>query len=103
MTYFLFIFFLISPTENVTVTEIRDACNMDGWSVVNIEASSDTKSSTEHLLEYLKPFTRYACYIKTYTLIDKNYQNKGGLSEILYFMTKPFSKLIINVNLSNYH
>lgn len=43
----------------------------------------------DHIIPNLKPYTRYALYIKTYTI---NTATKGAQSDIKYFKTKPDSK-----------
>ena len=45
-----------------------------------------------HIVPNLKPFTQYAMYIKTYTIQS---ERKGAQSDIIYFKTKPTSKLSV--------
>lgn len=45
-----------------------------------------------HLLPYLKPYTQYAFYVKTYTIAT---EQSGAQSQISYFRTKPDGKLQI--------
>ena len=44
------------------------------------------------LIPHLKPYTRYAFYVKTYTIES---ETNGALSPILYFRTYPASELPI--------
>lgn len=71
--------------------EGRDACSSNVWNVDDYEASVDGDNVT-HIIPHLRPFTRYALYIKTYTIKK---EKKGAQSEIIYFQTKPDSKLKI--------
>lgn len=79
------VFYIPAVHENITEWDGRDACGNDGWLVddVNDFTSSDTISFP---LTKLEPWTKYAFYIKAYTLST---EQSGAQSKIQYFRTLP--------------
>lgn len=87
-------------TGNVSMFDGRDACTDTEWSVIDFEANEESKRSDRNdtlivnepvnrilgMIPGLEPASRYAMYIKTYTIASAE---KGGISEIKYFVTKP--------------
>ncbi|KAJ2948131.1 hypothetical protein O0L34_g9931 [Tuta absoluta] len=93
--------------QNVTIYGQRDACS-DSWNVLDVtldeaRGSNSSKADPSDATRYdmyselckdaqplffplnqLTPFTRYAAYVKTYTL-----NKKGAQSDIIYFKTLP--------------
>jgi insulin receptor len=75
--------------QNVSIFDGRDACSTNVWKVDDFETSGDSDSNDTnliHIITYLKPYTQYALYVKTYTIAS---ETKGALSDILYFKTQP--------------
>ncbi|XP_053611419.1 insulin receptor-like isoform X2 [Plodia interpunctella] len=97
--------YYIEAEKNVTLYEQRDACS-DTWNVIDrtkdevrsANATAEVTSPTElmrdpcpvqpsfTMLPDLKPFTRYAAYVKAYTTQQ---DRKGAQSSIIYFKTLP--------------
>ena len=104
--------------KNVTIFDGRNACSKNEWKVFeyvdsdessslpshpndkNITVSKTTVNEThvklggmlpyvQHIITNLKPFTRYALYVKTYMIRS---ESKGAQSEIIYFKTLPARK-----------
>lgn len=77
-----------APFTNVSVFVGRDTSRKeDGWQVEDI-TTIDRKAPTVQIpLTNLKPYTQYAYYVKTYTIVS---EPNGGQSDILYFRTKPW-------------
>ncbi|XP_015912635.1 insulin-like peptide receptor isoform X2 [Parasteatoda tepidariorum] len=69
---------------NVTIFDGRDACGADEWKIDDVDANEDPTVIT--LLTHLKPFTRYAAYMRTYTIASAAV---GAQTPIIYFQTKP--------------
>ncbi|XP_074599989.1 insulin receptor-like isoform X2 [Brevipalpus obovatus] len=79
-----------TPSGNVSIYGGTDACNNNGWKVLEDEPRLGSSSKRlEYNLDHLKPFTRYALYVKTYTIKINSGDDKGGLSDIVYFVTEP--------------
>lgn len=74
------------PEGEVSLFEGRDACGGDGWKPDDItDFGNGTEKEINAILSLLTPYTRYAFYIKTYTIAS---EPRGGQSEIHYFRTK---------------
>lgn len=79
--------------DNVTMFDGRDGCNSqnDVW-VTREVTPIETNSYSKKVVEYqdtaitVKPATRYALYIKTFTILAGS---KGALSDVIYFSTAP--------------
>lgn len=74
-----------APYKNVTLYDGRDACGGDGWRVDDV-AYEPSQPEISHILTYLKPYTQYAFYVKTYTIAT---ERTGAQSSIQYFVTYP--------------
>ncbi|KAF7271558.1 hypothetical protein GWI33_015587 [Rhynchophorus ferrugineus] len=74
-----------ATTQTVNFYDGRDACGQDNWAVDDV-ANNQDKDPIQHILTNLKPYTRYAFYIKTYTLAS---EQNGAQSKIMYFTTQP--------------
>ncbi|KAG5668610.1 hypothetical protein PVAND_016546 [Polypedilum vanderplanki] len=79
------VYYIAAPNKNVTLWDGRDACGNDGWSVEDVNDFSHVQKITQPLTK-LEPYTRYAYYVKAYTLAT---ENTGAQSEISYFTTMP--------------
>ncbi len=78
--------------QNVSIFDGRDACSTNVWKVDYFEAGVESDNNATNLnytITYLKPYTQYALYVKTYTIAS---ETKGAQSDILYFKTQPDSK-----------
>lgn len=65
----------------------------DRWKTIDHKPESETRregEQTADLLFHLKPFTKYAVYVQTYTVMTAQ---RGARSSIVYFVTKPDSML----------
>lgn len=63
----------------------RNACGNDDWNVEDVSSFSASQSISQPITK-LEPYTRYAFYVKAFTLAT---EQKGAQSEIMYFTTKP--------------
>lgn len=82
-----------SRPQNVSMFDGMDACGTNNWQVKDREVGSTSEEKSDVIYEYiphLKPFTRYAIYVKTYTVAAES--TLGGATPITYFVTKPTSK-----------
>lgn len=79
------------PSGNVTMFDGRDGCNNanDVWTTIE-EAPPKPKlngsDTTQQIIIDVKPATRYALYVKTFTI---GAGATGALSDIIYFKTAP--------------
>lgn len=77
------------PNGTVTMFDGRDGCNSqnDVWYTIEEPPQKDnTTDTTQHILIQIKPATRYALYVKTYTILEGS---MGALSDMIYFETAP--------------
>ncbi|XP_053679248.1 insulin-like receptor [Anopheles nili] len=79
------VYYIEAPHENVTFYDGRDACNSEGWRVDDVPNMQE-RDQFNHILTRLIAFSRYAYYVKTYTLSS---ENLGGQTDITYFRTSP--------------
>ncbi|GFU87938.1 insulin-like receptor [Trichonephila clavipes] len=82
------IYYREAPDKNVTIFDGRDACGADEWKIDDVDANDEDESIIT-LLPHLKPFTRYAAYMRTYTIASALV---GAQSPIIYFTTRPSKK-----------
>lgn len=95
-----YVVYFTEASQNVTMYDGRDACGSDGWRVEDVSAESysmqvvtnnvtgenETVPVYNHILTMLQPYTRYAYYIKTYTIAT---ERSGAQSAVEYFTTFP--------------
>lgn len=79
------------PSGKVTMFDGRDGCNSqsDVWMTIEVPPVQTRGSSADEFQEAIitvKPSTRYALYVKTYTIFAGS---TGALSDIIYFETAP--------------
>lgn len=83
-------------TENENITYEANACGNNTWQIVDVGIPS-LNSTVSKYIGNLKPYTKYAAYVKTFTankIISsekKNFTENGspvGQSEIIFFRTK---------------
>ncbi|KAJ8986209.1 hypothetical protein NQ317_009915, partial [Molorchus minor] len=77
-----------APYRNVTMYDGRDACGQDNWRVYDVPFQQGDPIVTQPLPN-LKPYSQYAFYVKTYTIVSDRTDRTGALSDIQYFTTKP--------------
>jgi len=75
------VYYIEAPYQNLTLYDGRDACGGDGWHVEDMAANMNTT-----ILTWLKPYTQYAYYVKTYSIAT---ERSGAQSSIQYFRTLP--------------
>ena len=82
-----------APSGSVTMFDGRDGCNNQNDVWITLEETTLKQKSNENKNdEYqevfigVKPATRYALYVKTYTILAGA---KGALSDMIYFETAP--------------
>jgi len=74
-------------TENENVMYEANACGNNTWQIVDVGTSRNSTVS-KHITN-LKPYTKYAAYVKTFTARNKNsFISPVGQSEIIFFRTK---------------
>ncbi|XP_058171613.1 insulin-like receptor [Anopheles ziemanni] len=80
------VYYSVAPeTGEIAMYDGRDACNSQSWRVDDVRNQLD-ENQTTHILTRLDNNTRYAYYVKTYTL---SLENVGGQTNITYFKTPP--------------
>lgn len=85
--------------RNLNPYEEVYGCGDDNWKVRDVLVDYDRANQQASTVQpSLKPFTRYAFYVKTYTT-----QTIGGLSPIYYIHTLPSrpSEVVVNMYYSN--
>ncbi|RWS20057.1 Insulin-like peptide receptor, partial [Leptotrombidium deliense] len=83
------IFYKEAPARNVTMYDGRDACGSSEWDSIDYAIDTTTEDQEPYestIVTQLQPFTQYALFIRTYTMIG---QKKGAISDIIYFTTMP--------------
>uniref|UniRef100_A0ABD2XMG2 Tyrosine-protein kinase receptor n=1 Tax=Trichogramma kaykai TaxID=54128 RepID=A0ABD2XMG2_9HYME len=101
-----------APNQNVSMYDSRDACGGDGWKVTDVAPQDEEKKNPletavddgaggfpydvphsnpinyhqSTILASLKPYTQYAYYVKTYTILT---ERSGAQSKLQYFTTLP--------------
>ncbi|XP_056645512.1 insulin-like receptor [Diorhabda sublineata] len=79
------VYYVEAPYDNVTQYDGKDACGQDNWRVLDIP-NKEGDTNITFVIRDLKPFTRYAFYVKTYTIAN---ERNGAQSSIQYFRTLP--------------
>ncbi|XP_012223767.2 insulin receptor-like [Linepithema humile] len=80
-------------TENENITYEANACGNNTWQIVDVGIPS-LNSTVSKYINNLKPYTKYAAYVKTFTAKNKDSAIAGssrspvGQSEIIFFRTK---------------
>lgn len=91
--------YLISYREvesgNITMFDGRDGCSND-WHTIEESTNALFKDDYKEVLLSVKPATRYALYVRTFTILS---QDNGALSDIIYFRTAPHSKYRIKTTI----
>lgn len=78
-----------APNGNLTMFDGRDGCYSDVWTTIEEPPGTNKDDNYRETVIDVKPATRYALYIKTFTILA---QNTGALSDIIYFRSAPHSK-----------
>ncbi|KAK2588363.1 hypothetical protein KPH14_004377 [Odynerus spinipes] len=82
-------------TENENVTYEANSCGNNTWQIVDVDIPNGNslilKTVSKHI-SGLKPYTKYAVYVKTFTTRNgsfaDDFSNPVGQSEIIFFRTK---------------
>lgn len=87
-------------TENENITYEANACGNNTWQIVDVDIPKGNslllKTVSKHI-SGLKPYTKYAVYVKTFTTRNESFTNSFGKSsasnpvgqsEIIFFRTK---------------
>jgi len=77
-------------TENENISYEANACGNNTWQIVDVPSSNSTVSKN---ITNLKPYTKYAAYVKTFTARNKKNSSNSfvtpvGQSKIIFFRTK---------------
>ncbi|XP_012542075.1 insulin receptor [Monomorium pharaonis] len=79
-------------TENENITYEANACGNNTWQIVDVNILPSWNSTVSKYISNLKPYTKYAAFVKTFAARDKNSSNTFvtpvGQSEIIFFRTK---------------
>ncbi|KAG7175446.1 Insulin-like receptor-like 2, partial [Homarus americanus] len=74
--------------KNISIYESEGPCSDQGWSTMEMDAGNSTGGTITGSIVNLEPYTRYAVYVKTYSLASSA---KGAQSEVLYAVTSPYN------------
>lgn len=75
-------------TENENITYEANACGNNTWQIVDVDIPSWNRTVSKYIAN-LKPYTKYAAYVKTFTARNKkSFMSPVGQSEIIFFWTK---------------
>ncbi|XP_071545123.1 insulin-like growth factor 1 receptor [Panulirus ornatus] len=76
--------------KNVSLYESEGPCSDQGWSTVEMAAGNATGigGAVYGTIVNLEPYTRYAVYVKTYSLASSA---EGAQSDVLYAVTSPYN------------
>ncbi|CAG5095970.1 Similar to InR: Insulin-like receptor (Aedes aegypti) [Cotesia congregata] len=81
---------IYNPSEGQRL--LGNSCGDKHWRILDVEIPSLDSPNTKisKLIVDLKPYTKYAAYVKTLAVRDKNsFRSPTGQSEIMYFTTEP--------------
>lgn len=76
-----YIYYYKETEKNVTMFQGRHGCMTDDWM---IDKSMGT--NLRHVIKDLKPFTRYALFVKTFAITDYHIES-NSFSKVIYFTT----------------
>nr|ANC28181.1 tyrosine kinase insulin receptor [Sagmariasus verreauxi] len=76
--------------RNISLYESEGPCSDQGWSTVEMAAGNATGAggAVHGTIVNLEPYTRYAVYVKTYSLASSE---EGAQSDVLYAVTSPYN------------
>ena len=80
-------------TESPNVTYEGNSCGNNTWQILDVEnpnGNSTKEVTISKMITNLKPYTRYAAYVKTFTARSKSkdFSSIVGQSKIIFFRTK---------------
>lgn len=74
-------------TENENITYDMSACGNNTWQIVDVDIPNRNLNVSKHIRN-LKPYTKYAAYVKTFTARNKtSFASPVGQSQIIFFRT----------------
>uniref|UniRef100_A0A6V7MAY0 receptor protein-tyrosine kinase n=1 Tax=Bracon brevicornis TaxID=1563983 RepID=A0A6V7MAY0_9HYME len=78
-------------TKYENITHDTNSCSGKQWQIIDVESDPESLDPVIKLkITDLKPYTKYAVYVKTMMTKDKNRAGSGtGQSRIIFFMTEP--------------
>ncbi|MEQ2192798.1 Insulin-like growth factor 1 receptor, partial [Xenoophorus captivus] len=77
------------PFQNITEFDGQDGCGSNSWHMVDVDLPQDKNTDPIFTLQYLKPWTQYAIYVKATTLQVKDEHISVAKSDIIYIRTRP--------------
>ncbi|XP_066589101.1 insulin-like receptor isoform X2 [Prorops nasuta] len=82
-------------TENENITYEANACGNNNWQMVDVDVPNQNSSFVSKLITELKPYTKYAAYVKTFSAMNDSLSTNSrgkasqvGQSEIMFFRTR---------------
>ncbi|XP_063977863.1 insulin-like receptor [Diachasmimorpha longicaudata] len=84
--------YIEANNETVNVTHENNACGHNKWHIVDVDIpdKNPPRGLITQYVSDLKPYTRYAVYVKTLSARSRNTPNGlTGQSQILFFRTDP--------------
>lgn len=76
-------------TENENITYEANACGNNTWQIVDVDVPRNWNSTVSKNITNLKPYTKYAAFVKTFMARNKNsFMSPVGQSTIIFFRTK---------------
>ncbi|MED6231465.1 Insulin-like growth factor 1 receptor [Ataeniobius toweri] len=83
------VYYKESPFQNITEFDGQDGCGSNSWHMVDVDLPQDKNTDPIFTLQYLKPWTQYAIYVKATTLQVKDEHISVAKSDIIYIRTRP--------------
>ncbi|KAM4733830.1 insulin-like growth factor 1a receptor isoform 2-T2 [Anableps anableps] len=83
------VYYKESPFQNITEVDGQDGCGSNSWHLVDVDLPQDKNTDPKFTLQYLKPWTQYAIYVKATTLQMKDEHISVAKSDIIYIRTRP--------------
>ncbi|KAL5286195.1 INSR family protein [Megaselia abdita] len=76
-----YIYYYKETDKNVTMFQGRHGCMKDDWMI-----DKSLGKNVRHVIKGLKPFTRYALFVKTFAITDYHIES-NSFSKVVYFRT----------------
>lgn len=76
-----YIYYYKETDKNVTMFQGRHGCMTDDWMI-----EKSLGKNLRHVIKNLKPFTRYALFVKTFAITDYHIES-NSFSKLIYFET----------------
>uniref|UniRef100_A0AAY4BT19 Tyrosine-protein kinase receptor n=1 Tax=Denticeps clupeoides TaxID=299321 RepID=A0AAY4BT19_9TELE len=82
------VYYKEAPFQNITEFDGQDTCGSKSWNMVDVDLPRDKSKDPNIDLTKLKPWTQYAIFVKTITLMVED-RTHGAKSDVVYIRTKP--------------